>query len=166
MCESRLQNVFHTVFYIVYQSLQPLKGSLSVANAWTHFDRFCHWTNGSKIITFRALSNSKHRKQNDQSVVSNLSHNSRNSSAILVRASFPFVIQLPRISLAYPIVAIDRPSTVLEHKLSSIHRSHDLIFLSISENVRIIVDDGSKHDRDSVNEKRNGLHSLSANTSF
>ena len=67
-CENRRKNVFHTVFCIVHQSLQPLKGSLSVANAWTLFDRFFHWINGSKIIVFRAWATQNIKnKRNKQS---------------------------------------------------------------------------------------------------
>ena len=86
-----------------------------------------------------------------------LSYTSRNWWALLLRVSFQLDRQLRKTSINFLMFAMDRPSPVRERQLSFVHWSRDLFFLSMSQNVQIIVDGGSTKDIDSCGERQGNL---------
>ena len=66
----------------------------------------------------------------------------------LLRASSQLEREVREISLNYLTFTMDRPSAVRKIKLSFVRRSRDLIVLSESLNIQIIVDHGAREGRD------------------
>ena len=136
MSESRQQNVFHTIFCIVYQSNQILLGSAMSCKCLNPLQKFL------------SLNKSAEKKRSNQSHPKYCTLDAIDKHFCCKLASVDR--ELRQISPNCLTFAVHRTSSVNALEVSFVRRTDDLIFLSMSQNVQNIVDDWSRGRRDSV----------------